>query len=176
MALQFYGNVLGDENQILFHMIFKYLRLLCDAFFCDFIFDMQTRKPYTRSQEHKNPAFRIKLFKNDSLINSRWIFLNFPASHGSHGRYNCKIESYNPSFYSGIEIRKKPGTPFIWIGIISMSIGLLLVFTFPFRSLYLALESRNDTVLLTVATIDRKPAEWFYDEAEKIILKWKEGK
>lgn len=147
--------------------------VLCDAFFCDFVFDLKSRKAFNRSNEHKNPAFRITMFQNDSLINSQWIFVNFPSPHGSHGRHNFTIQSYDPTYYSGIEIRKKPGTPLIWIAIVIISTGLLLVFLFPFRELYLILKQEGDDTSLEIMPAGPGSAEWFEHEAEEIIQKWK---
>lgn len=151
------------------------ISLFCDAFFCDFVFDIKSRIAFNRSDQRKNPAFKVAMFKKDSLINSQWIFINFPSPHGSHGRYNCAIVSYDPSFYSGIEIRKKPGTPFIWTAIIVISTGLLLVFLFPFRELYLILKPEQNQISLAVTPVKPRGAEWFDKEAEELISRWKEG-
>jgi hypothetical protein len=82
--------------------------------------------------------------------------------------------SYAPSFYSGIEIRKKPGTPFIWTAIIIISTGLLLVFIFPFRELYLNLKQEQNRVSLAVTPVKPGGAYWFDKEVEEIIPRWKE--
>ncbi len=149
--------------------------LLCDAFLCDFVFDMSTRKPLNRSHEHKNPAFRITMFKNDSLINSQWIFLNFPVPHGSHGQYNCKIISYSPAFFSGIEIRKKPGTTIIWLGILVVSIGIILVFTFPFRQILLVCKEEQGTIHILLAPDKKHAPDWFEEETDTILTSMKAG-
>ena len=144
------------------------LYIRCDAFLCDFVFDINTRKPLNRSHEHRNPAFRIALSMNDSLIHSQWVFLNFPLPHGSHGRYNCKITSYNPAFYSGIEIRKKPGTIIIWLGIILVSTGLIFVFSFPFRQIVLFCKESDGAVQVIIIPDKKKSPDWFKEETDKI--------
>jgi cytochrome c biogenesis protein len=149
------------------------ISILCNAFFCDFVFDLKGRKAFNRSNDHKNPAFGITLFQNDSLINSQWIFTNVPSPHGSHGQYNVTIPAYDPAFFSGIEIRKKPGTPVIWMAIIMVSIGMLVVFLLPFRELFLTLTRKEDTTSLTLIQAKPGNTEWFEHEAEEIIQKWK---
>jgi cytochrome c biogenesis protein len=151
------------------------LAVLCDTFLCDFVFDIRTRTPLNRSHEHNNPAFKVTLFRNDTLVHAQWIFLNFPASHGSHGRYNCVITAYDPSFYSGIEIRKKPGTPIIWLGIILVSIGILLVFMFPFRQFYLVCKEIAGTLSILCFPDKKRVPDWFDEETDKIASRMKEG-
>ena len=151
------------------------ISLLCDAFFGDFVFDIKSRTAFNCSDQHKNPAFKISLFKKDSLINSQWIFTNVPSSRESHGRYNCAIASYNPSFYSGIEIRKKPGVPLIWAAIIIISTNLFLVFLFPFRELYLTLKPGENHISLVIGPVKAGRTYWFDKVAEELLAGWKEG-
>ena len=109
------------------------LRVLCDQFEGDFVFDIQSGEVASRSREHANPAFHMVLFQNDSAIASHWIFLHYLGSQTNFGGYAITVASYDPAFYSGIQVRKKVGTGFIWTGITGVSLGLMLTFLFPFR-------------------------------------------
>ncbi len=109
------------------------LRLLCDRFEGDFVIDIQSGEVASRSREHANPAFHMVLFQNDSAIASHWIFLHYLGSQTNFGGYAITVASYDPAFYSGIQVRKKVGTGFIWTGITGVSLGLMLTFLFPFR-------------------------------------------
>jgi hypothetical protein len=108
------------------------LSLACSDFLCDFYYDFENRTPMTRSHEHNNPAFKVTLFRNGSALASQWLFFKYPSMSNKFGRYSITVLSYDPLFYSGIQVQKKPGTACILIGIISVSIGLVLVFLFPF--------------------------------------------
>ena len=132
-------NSTGDtifSGAIPFKMTFplgkKNLSMRCTDFLCDFYYDFESRTPVTRSREHINPAFKVTLFRGGSAIDSQWIFPKFPAMSGKFGGYSVTIVSYDPSFFSGIQVQKKPWTSLILLGIISVSIGLLIVFLFPF--------------------------------------------
>jgi hypothetical protein len=108
--------------------------LLCDRFECDFVLDIENRTIGSRSLKHNNPAFHFTIIQNDTSLASQWIFLNqnarrIPAIAGNI----VVINKYVPACYSGIEVRKKAGTGFIWTGLISVSLGLLAVFLFPMR-------------------------------------------
>jgi hypothetical protein len=108
-------------------------QLLCDRFECDFVLDIKNRMVGSRSQNHKNPAFRLSIIQNDTAIATQWIFFNqtrrVPAIAGNV----VAISRYEPAYYSGIQIKKKAGTGFIWTGLASISLGLFVTFLFPMR-------------------------------------------
>ena len=56
-----------------------------------------------------------------------------------------------------------------------VSIGLLVVFLFPFRELYLILKQEGDNTFLEIAPAKPSNAEWFEHETEEIMQKWKDG-
>ena len=109
------------------------INLRCADFLCDFYYDFENQSAATRSHEHNNPAFKVTLFRNGAVINSQWLFRNFPEMSGRFGQYSVTLPSYTPLFYSGIQVQKKKGTPIILTGIMCVSIGLIATFLFPFR-------------------------------------------
>jgi len=109
------------------------LSLRCTGFLCNFYYDFESQSPATRSHDHDNPAFRITLFRRGTVLDSQWLFRNFPLMSGRFGKYSVTIPSYTPLFYSGIQVQKKNGTPYILTGIICVSIGLVATFLFPFQ-------------------------------------------
>jgi cytochrome c biogenesis protein len=109
------------------------LSLRCPEFLCDFYYDFETRAPATRSHEHHNPAFRVALLRKGAVTGSQWLFPNFPLISGGFGKYSVTIASYTPVYYSGILVKRKPGTPYILTGIIIVSIGLSITLLFPLR-------------------------------------------
>ena len=107
--------------------------LVCDRFECDFVLDIQNRAISSRSQNHNNPAFHFVMIQNDTAVASQWIFYHqtrqIPAIAGN----SVIIAKYDPAYYSGIQIKKKAGSGFIWTGFASVSLGLLAAFLFPLR-------------------------------------------
>jgi hypothetical protein len=147
----------------------------CDAFLCDFAFDIETKTAFNRSMTHNQPAFRFKIFLNDSLIGSQWVFQKIAMPHHGGDLFSIHVISYEKTFSSGIEIRKKPGTLVILTGIFFVSIGLILVFMFPFRQVACLLKQEGNTVALTIIPFGQRFTEWFDDTSARIINKWKEG-
>ena len=63
----------------------------------------------SRSQELKNPAAQIALFKEGSLLEEQWIFQNFPDFHGAgKGPYRFTLLNVSAKEYTGLQLT---GTP-----------------------------------------------------------------
>ncbi|MBN2037967.1 MAG: cytochrome c biogenesis protein ResB [Chitinispirillaceae bacterium] len=103
--------------------------LLCDRFQGDFVRKLATGgQVSSRPHRHRNPAFRITLRQNGAPVFSGWVFRDRPADSGACKGYTIRVLSYEPAYYSGIQIQKKAGTPLVWSGFALVSIGLVLVF------------------------------------------------
>lgn len=117
------------------------LSFICDEFQCDFRFDMKSGMAYSRSHEHLNPAFHFILSRKDSIIESHW---NLPFSkimmNRDYASYIINVNSYSPSFYTELLVRKNVGTIWIWIGIVCLSFGMIILFLIP------AFSSENKTL------------------------------
>ena len=83
----------------------------------------------TRSEEHRNPACRVKLFEGDSLIADGWRFLNYPGVHADREeRYHLELLECEPKYYTILQVAKLPGLGFIYGSFVLASIGLCLSF------------------------------------------------
>jgi cytochrome c biogenesis protein len=107
--------------------------LLCDRFECDFVLDIKNRMVGSRSQNHTNPAFHLVMIQNDTAVASQWIFFNQTRRIPSIAGNIVAFTRYDAACYSGIQIKKRAGTGFIWTGLASVSCGLLAIFLFPMR-------------------------------------------
>jgi cytochrome c biogenesis protein len=116
------------------------LTLNVSDFLPDFVIDMETGRATTRSGELNNPAFRALIFKNTDTLYRHWVFFNFPDQHARNEQYRVTAISVTPRFYTGIQVRKNPGVPLIWIGIIAMTFGIFAVFYLSKRSIWIFIE------------------------------------
>ena len=66
------------------------------------------------------------------MINSTflfWAFKNFPEYHVSKGLpYNFYFNDFKQVYYSGLQVTKDPGVPFIYIGSGLLLLGLMFSF------------------------------------------------
>lgn len=114
-------------------------------FFPDFFIDRETKTPQTRSPHPENPAIMVTLTNNNDTLFAGWVFEKFGAMH--HDDDDLKVSFVNGTAKqaTGLLIKKNPGSPAIWFGIIGMSIGVLLVFWVPRRRYRAALNSTDSS-------------------------------
>lgn len=130
----------------------------------DFIIDMETKKASTRSSEPNNPAVKIILSKGKDTLYDHWAFFNIPDQHAGKGPYKVQPASYEPSYYTGIQVRENPGIPAIWVGIILMTFGIFAVFYIPKKSMWVYIEPRPDSTtgsaIVLGGTSNRAPQDF----------------
>jgi cytochrome c biogenesis protein len=120
------------------------LTLTVSDFLPDFVIDMEARQAASRSAEPNNPAMRALLKKGADTLFSHWVFLNFPSQHARDEAYSVALLSFVPRYYTGIQVRKNPGVPLIWLGIIAMTLGIFAVFYLPKRSVWVFVEPAGE--------------------------------
>ncbi len=109
-------------------------------FIPDFIIDMESGQVSSRSDEPNNPAVRVMLFRGKDTLFNHWAFFKFPEQHEKNEPYKVITQWYDPSYYTGIQIRRNPGEPVIWFGIICMTLGILGVFYVSRQSLWVQID------------------------------------
>ncbi len=131
-------------------------------FIPDFIIDMETRAASSRSDKPNNPALNILLFKDKDTLFNHWVFLKFPDMHSGNEKYKVTFLDYTPAFYTGIQVRRNPGVPFIWAGILCMTFGIFALFYISKRNLWIFIEKdENKELVVSVAgTSDRDPLKY----------------
>lgn len=131
----------------------------------DFIIDMESRIAGSRSDQPNNPAVKIVLTRGNDTLYNHWAFAKFPNQHATDEAYKIMATEFGTSFYTGIQIRKNPGVPLIWIGILLMTAGIFAVFYIPKKSLWVLIDSQSTITI--GGTSNRAPAD-FQTEFEKL--------
>jgi cytochrome c biogenesis protein len=125
-------------------------------FIPDFSMD-KDNKVISRSQEPRNPAVQLALFKDNTLLYKKWIFKNFPDFHGSEeGDYRFTLLGFSGKEYTGLQLTKDPGVWTVWSGCFMLSLGCYLLFFMSHRRLWIKVESKNGEYLVTMAGTSNK--------------------
>ena len=100
-------------------------------FLSDFTYDIETKTAGLASPRHDNPAVFVQVWDGDDLVGEQWVFAGAPG-HESQGA-PCRLFflDYIPDFDHGLtrfEFTRQPGTPLLFIGFATLSLGLCLVF------------------------------------------------
>lgn len=102
-------------------------------------------KIYSASKEMLNPAVLIEIYDNDKPALRAWILKNSPMS-GDFQDLGFKIQfkDLEGTAYTGLSVKKDPGTPFIYIGFLLVVIGVLLTYLFNYTAVFFEIDERGD--------------------------------
>ncbi|MCX7725965.1 MAG: cytochrome c biogenesis protein ResB [Chitinispirillaceae bacterium] len=155
----------------------KDIKIVAERFVPDFCLDIETKKVFSRSSEHNNPALLITLLKNNEKIFSGWHFKNINSfHHNTHRDYKISFISYqtpNDRLTTGILIKKAPGNILIWAGILFMTCGILIVFSFASTEKYIIAIVKEDESSKIIFTSPSKLEEFGLDKTNKLKEKLK---
>lgn len=116
-----------------------------DNFFCDFAIDIKSKSYGNRSERHVNPAIQVILKRKDEVLYKHWVFNRFKRTHGKDEAYQVSFLNYKPMYSTGIQIKYNPGIPFIWFGIICMSLGICMVFFIRKKIIWISVVKKSNS-------------------------------
>jgi len=118
----------------------------------------QNNQVVSRSQELKNPAAQIALFKDGSLIEEQWIFKNFPDFHGAEGKgpYRFTLLNLSAQEYTGLQLTRDPGVWVVWLGCALLCLGCYVICFMSHRRLWIYVEPAKGEFTLTMAGTSSK--------------------
>jgi cytochrome c biogenesis protein len=130
----------------------------------------------TRSYEDRNPALAIEVSKGDSLLFKKWLFAKFPDFHGGEDEdYSFTLVDYDyhtiMATYTGIQVAKGPGSPFLWISFLLMTIGVLISFYIYHRKVWVLIipdENKADDIEVFIAGHTNKNQLGLENEIKKL--------
>jgi len=122
----------------------------------------QNNEVVSRSQEPRNPAVQLALFKNGTLLNTQWVFAKFPDFHGQEkGEFSFKLLNFFGKEYTGLQLTKDPGVWIVWTGCFMLTLGCCLIFFMSHQRLWIKVEPKKDEYAVTMAGTSNKNQESF---------------
>ncbi len=98
-------------------------------FAADFVYDIESRTGMSRSEEHRNPAVRIDVYRDGVKQFDQWLMFREMGAHPSKDEeFDFKIMGYDPEVYTVLEVRTHPLMDVIWTGFGIGVVGLFLSF------------------------------------------------
>ncbi len=93
-------------------------------------------RPFSRSDQPRNPAVQVNIYCNGNFTFNGWSFLNFPDFHGSRDdSFRVKFINFSGGkLYTGLMVVKDPGIWVVWTGFGLLMIGISLSFGFRRKS------------------------------------------
>jgi cytochrome c biogenesis protein len=113
----------------------------------------QNNQVVSRSEQLKNPAALIALFKDGAPVEEQWIFKNFPDFHGAAGTgpYRFTLLEVSAKEYTGLQLTRDPGVWVVWLGCALLCLGCYIICFLSHQRLWIKVEPRTDDYTLTMA-------------------------
>jgi len=136
----------------------------------------QNNQVVSRSQELKNPAAQIALFKDGSLLEEQWIFKNFPDFHGTGtGPYRFSLLNVSLKEYTGLQLTRDPGVWVVWLGCALLCLGCYMICFLSHQRLWIRVEPAQGAVTLTMAGTSSKNMPAFSQTFDRLQKQLKES-
>ncbi len=121
-----------------------------EEYYADFVVGQDG--PESASDEPRNPAVKIGFYRDGEKVGEKYYFLRHPGmAVGSGPGLRMHFTNFGPAFVTGLEISTHPGSLWVWLGIVIMSIGTILSFILQHQRIWLRLShERNRTRIAVV--------------------------
>lgn len=99
------------------------------------------------------------VFKNQEMISQRFpgIFERFPKlDPGSFKPYVFFLEGMDSRYYTGLQVSKDPGVPLVWVGFVSIVVGLFVTFFMFHRMVWVRISRGKKDLKVEVAGMGSK--------------------
>jgi cytochrome c biogenesis protein len=139
------------------------LTVVATGFVADFVYDIETKSAQSRSDEHRNPAVQIEVYREGEKQFDQWLMMRGMGAHASKDEaYDFRIMSYDPDMYTVLEVRTHPVMNVIWTGFALMAIGVCLSFYLTQRRIWAGVrETGERSCEVLLAGTSRKDRESF---------------
>jgi cytochrome c biogenesis protein ResB len=152
------------------------LTVVATDFVADFVYDIETRTATSRSDEHRNPAVQIEVYRDGTRQFGQWLMLQGMSTHSSKDEeYDFSIMGYDPDMYTVLETRTHPVMNVIWAGFALTAIGVCLSFYFTQRRIWVGVGGGDTGACnVFVAASSRKDRESFKLSFDSLVKQIKE--
>lgn len=139
-----------------------------NRFFSDFILD-ENGNPLNQSPALRNPAVELLVSEDRKSPRRLWVFQNFPDFPGSSdGTYRFFFEGFQGKEFTGLQVTKDPGVNVVWAGCGLLMMGILFMFLFSHRRVWVRLRNMGDKLEIVIAGTANKNRLAFEKEFGKL--------
>ena len=135
-------------------------------------------QPFTYANQMNNPAALIDFSESGKHKFSGWILKKNPETWQLPEGARVEFLDYWGVEYTGLQVREDPGVWIVYLGCITISIGLFIAFFMSHKRLWVkVLEEKNNTRVIVGATSNKNRAafERKIDRMISLIQKRQEG-
>jgi cytochrome c biogenesis protein len=124
---------------------------------------------FTYANQMNNPAVYVDFFDSGKHSFSGWILKRYPETWQLPGGHRVEFIDYWGVEFTGLQVRKDPGVWVVYLGCITMSIGLFIAFFMSHRKIWVkAVEEKNNTRVL-IGALSNKNRYAFERKIDRLI-------
>lgn len=114
-------------------------------------------KIFSSSDEMNNPAVLIEVYKVDEPIVRGWLLQKYP-DRGKIDELGINI-IFNDLYgieYTGLSVKKDPGTPVVYIGFIFIIFGLIFIYCLNYTAIYFKFSDDNGKLIINYSILEQR--------------------
>lgn len=122
-----------------------------------------------KHEQMTNPAVFIEFSEKGVTKYSGWILKRYPETWALPDGHTVEFVDYWGAEYTGLQVRKDPGVWVVYLGCITISVGLFIAFFMSHKKLWVRLiEEKNSTRIIFALTAN-KNRQAFETKIDKMI-------
>jgi cytochrome c biogenesis protein len=131
---------------------------------------------YAQNYQGFGPTILVGVYKGEKLVNTSIYLQRYPDFHGAEtvDGYRIRFVKADESYYTGLQVAKDPGAPYVAAGAIILIIGLLMSFFSYRRRIWIFIPDKFNRTFTVAGVADRNKYS-FEIEFEKIVKEIKKG-
>lgn len=126
-------------------------------------------KPFTFAEQMNNPSVFIEFSEKGQAKYSGWLMKRYPETWALPDGHTVEFVDYWGVEYTGLQVRKDPGVWVVYLGCITMSIGLFIAFFMSHKKLWVRLVEEKNNTRIVVALTANKNRQAFERKIDKMI-------
>jgi cytochrome c biogenesis protein len=151
--------------------------VVATGFAADFVYDIETKTGSSRSNEHRNPAVKIEVYRDGVRQFDQWLMFREMGAHASKDdTYDFRIVGYDPDMYTVLEVRTHPLMAVVWTGFGMGIVGVFLSFYVTQRRVWVGvLEATGGASEVFMAAASRRGRRGFSAELKAMAEELRGG-
>ena len=131
----------------------------------------------TYSQTMVNPAIRVDVTDGKNPGFSRWIAKRYPETWDLPDGSTVGLKDFWGVQYTGLDVRKDPGVWIVYLGCITLAMGLFVAFFLSHKKIWVRLEpeQKKKGTRLVIAANSNKNKQAFERVVENLALELEKG-
>jgi cytochrome c biogenesis protein len=118
--------------------------------------DERTGRAFTYAEQMNNPAVYVSFSENGSPKFGGWLLKRYPETWKLPDGNRVEFHGVRGVQYTGLQVRKDPGVWVVYLGCITMAVGLFIAFFMSHRRIWIKLtEEKNNTRVVIGASANK---------------------